>query len=78
MDVSRQSNHIFVNGRAYTRMYIRGMEKQKRVAISLKLPPRLLTAVDEYRARQVYRPTRTQVIEEALKAVVVDDRKDQK
>ena len=55
-------------------MYYAGMEK--RVAISLKLPPALLRAIDDYRQRQTYKPTRTQVIEEAVKAVV--SKKDRK
>jgi len=45
---------------------------EKRVAISLKLPPDLLKAIDVYRERQPYKPTRTQVIEEAIRAVVLD------
>lgn len=46
------------------------MVMEKRVAISLKLPPELLKAIDVYRERQTYKPTRTQVIEEAVRAVV--------
>jgi metal-responsive CopG/Arc/MetJ family transcriptional regulator len=43
---------------------------EKRVAISLKLPPGLLKAIDVYRERQTYKATRTQVIEEAVKGVI--------
>lgn len=70
------SNHIFVNRRGYTRRYYQAMEK--RTAISLKLPPDLLKAVDAYRNRQTYKPTRTQVIEEALKAVLDGEKLERK
>lgn len=48
---------------------------EKRVAISLKLPPDLLKEIDDYRKRQTYKPTRTQVIEEAIKAEIAKGRK---
>ena len=43
---------------------------EKRVAISLKLPPDLLKKLDDYRARQQHEPTRTQVIEDAIRALI--------
>ena len=45
------------------------MEK-KRIPISLKLPPDLLRKLDAYCKRQPHEPTRTQVIEDAIRAIV--------
>jgi metal-responsive CopG/Arc/MetJ family transcriptional regulator len=43
---------------------------ENRKPISLKLPPELLDKLDAYRKRQPHMPTRTQVIEDAIRAVV--------
>ena len=46
-----------------------GMENRK--AISLKLPPDLLKDLDTYCSnQQPYNPTRTQVIEEAIRVIL--------
>ena len=77
MDILRQSNHIFVNGRGHTRIYIQGMEKRR--AISIKLPPHLIKALDDFCQRQTFKPTRTEVIEEAIRSVIgIKERKDRK
>ncbi len=47
---------------------LRVMENCK--AISLKLPPDLLDKLEAYRKRQPHVPTRTQVIEDAIRALV--------
>lgn len=51
---------------------------ENRKAISLKLPPDLLKALDEYRDKQPHKPTRTQVIEDAIRVVVGTKRKDRR
>jgi metal-responsive CopG/Arc/MetJ family transcriptional regulator len=43
---------------------------EKRQPISIKLPPELLQKLDAYRKRQPHEPTRTQVIEDAIRAIV--------
>ena len=48
---------------------------EKRKAISLKLPPDLLDKLDDYRRRQPHEPTRTQVIEDAIRGIVEKKRK---
>lgn len=50
-------------------VYIGAMEK--RVPIGLKLPPRLLAAVDAERAKFKYPPQRTEIIEQLLEEWVV-------
>lgn len=62
------SDHIFVNGRVNARMYYRGMEK--RIAISIKLPPELLREIDTFCGSQVVRPTRTALIEKAVRSLI--------
>jgi hypothetical protein len=59
---------IFVNGHVWPCMYICGMEKRK--AISIKLPPELLAKLDAYCKKQSHKPTKTQVIEDAIRSVV--------
>jgi metal-responsive CopG/Arc/MetJ family transcriptional regulator len=43
---------------------------EKRKAISIKLPPELLAKLDAYCKKQPHPPTRTQVIEDAIRSVV--------
>jgi metal-responsive CopG/Arc/MetJ family transcriptional regulator len=43
---------------------------EKRHPITLRLPPELLKKLDAYRKRQPHEPTRTQVIEDAIAAIV--------
>jgi metal-responsive CopG/Arc/MetJ family transcriptional regulator len=43
---------------------------ENRKPISLKLPPELLDKLDAYRKRQPHVPTRTQVIEDAIRAII--------
>jgi metal-responsive CopG/Arc/MetJ family transcriptional regulator len=43
---------------------------ENRKPISLKLPPELLDKLDAYRRRQPHEPTRTQVIEDAIRAII--------
>jgi metal-responsive CopG/Arc/MetJ family transcriptional regulator len=45
---------------------------ENRKAISLKLPPDLLDAVDEYCRRQPAPPTRTSVVEAAVRHFLLD------
>ncbi len=59
-----------MEARVYTLLV---MEKRK--AISLKLPPDLLDKLDDYRRRQPHEPTRTQVIEDAIRGIVEKKRK---
>lgn len=60
--------HIFVTLRVLARMYADLMEK--RTPISIKLPPDLLAKLDAYCKKQPHPPTRTQVIEDAIRAIV--------
>ena len=43
---------------------------EKRIAISIKLPADLLQAIEAYCSAQVYKPTRTKVIEQAVRKAV--------
>jgi metal-responsive CopG/Arc/MetJ family transcriptional regulator len=43
---------------------------EKRKAISVKLPPELIAKLDAYCKKQPHRPTKTQVIEDAIRTVV--------
>ena len=43
---------------------------ENRKPISLKLPPDLLEKLDAYRKQQPHVPTRTQVIEDAIRAII--------
>lgn len=43
---------------------------EKRIPISLKLPRDLLEKLDAYCKRQQHPPTRTQVIEDAIRAII--------
>lgn len=66
------SNHIPVNIYVLTCKLDRAslIFMENRIAISLKLPPSLLKALDSYREKQTHKPTRTQVIEDAIKAAI--------
>lgn len=43
---------------------------EKRKAISVKLPPELIAKLDAYCKKQSHKPTKTQVIEDAIRSVV--------
>jgi metal-responsive CopG/Arc/MetJ family transcriptional regulator len=43
---------------------------EKRKAISVKLPPELIAKLDAYCKKQAHKPTKTQVIEDAIRSVV--------